>query len=126
MTRRIALSNIFAILVGAVLLAAHLSIVEFGGVKMPYSLVGVYTFFQVCFTLISLFIAFIKIRSADNVGFYFLFTVFGKILVFALVYKDILFIINDNYSKLSILVPMLIYIALEAYYTVKVIESDSN
>ncbi|MEQ8925993.1 MAG: DUF6168 family protein [Fulvivirga sp.] len=128
MIKRLLFYNFIAALAGLLIIVVHTKILDLLEIKLPYSLQEAYIFFQLFFTLFSVFIEIVNRISNTNVGYFFLFTFLIKILVFGLKYEAILFSkeIPELSGRISLLIPMLLYIVFEAYYAVKLIVLSDN
>ena len=126
MIKRLIISNLIALTIGAIVFFAHSYSLKSMQIELNYSLFDVYVFFQLFFLVISSSVEIVNLLSRDNVGYYYLSTFVIKIMVFGVAYRGVLFsdIEMSTSARLSLILPLFIYIIFEAYYTIKFVISS--
>ncbi|QSE98347.1 DUF6168 family protein [Fulvivirga lutea] len=123
MIKRLLSFNIISAILGILVFVIHGYVLSNLDTVLSYSLAGAYVFFQLYFTLFSVVIEIVNRISSSNVGYFYLFTFLIKLLVFGLKYQDILLAPEAPAlsGRISLLIPMLIYVAFEAFYAIKLV-----
>lgn len=108
----------------------HLGILHLLDVELPYNLLNFYLFggissLIICLTFITLPALLPELH--DKVGYMFLFTIFGKLFLWALVFKNLLFseTVFTRMERLSMLIPIFIFLIYEVLVIVKILKKES-
>ena len=108
----------------------HLGVLKLLNVELPYNLLNFYLFAGISSLIICL--SFITLPQLlpelqDKLGFMFLFSVFGKLLLMALVFKNLLFsdILYSRMERLSMLIPIFLFLFYEALVIIKILNKRS-
>ena len=108
----------------------HVGILKLLNVELPYNLLNFYLFagissLIICLTFITLPQLLPELQ--DKLGFMFLFSVFGKLLLMALVFKNLLFsdILYSRMERLSMLIPIFLFLFYEALVIIKILNKRS-
>ena len=108
----------------------HLGVLKLLNVELPYNLLNFYLFagissLIICLTFITLPQLLPELQ--DKLGFMFLFSVFGKLLLMALVFKNLLFsdILYSRMERLSMLIPIFLFLFYEALVIIKILNKRS-
>jgi len=99
-------------------------------VQLPYDLLDFYIFggvssLIICLTFITLPALLPELQ--DKVGYMFLFTIFGKLFLWALFFKNLLFseTVFSRMERLSMLIPIFIFLIYEVLVIVKILKKES-
>ncbi|MFI8377830.1 DUF6168 family protein [Leeuwenhoekiella sp. NPDC079379] len=130
LTKRLISSATLIVVLGVVSYFLHLAILDFLGVELPYSLLNFYLFAAISSLIICLtFISLPDLVPAlhDKLGFMFLFSIFGKLFLLVLVFKDFLFsdVLFSRLERLSMLIPIFIFLVYEVLVIVKILNKNS-
>jgi len=88
---------------------------------LPYSLYSIYVFHFIAYLIIVIGIEFLSKKLPNQVGFFYLASVFIKIGFFVLIFKDSIFA-EDPMSflgRISIIIPFFMFLIFEAIYSGK-------
>ncbi|MBL6449927.1 hypothetical protein JMN32_26680 [Fulvivirga sp. 29W222] len=96
------------------------------GEEMAFSLLGMYIFHFSAYFIICLSVELLYTRLPSQVGYAYLASVFIKIGVFVLVFKSAIFGAEDlsMAERLSIVVPMFLFLIFEATYCGRLMNSQ--
>lgn len=116
MLKRILISAIGILLFTSALFYGHEAILN--AYILPYKLLNTYIFHGVFFIVAVLIIEVVYMLNPAQLGFSYLGVIFAKLGAFILVFNEPLFSQEDlgMKAKLSLVVPLLIYILIEAVY----------
>lgn len=115
-------------LIGALMFLVHQALLTYIKIELTYSLINAYLFFQIFFTLVCVLIELVARKDNSNAGLFYIFTFVIKLLAFGVIYEDVLFSkdVPALSLRMSLLLPMILYIVAEAYYTIKIINPRSK
>lgn len=121
--KRLIIYNFISTVLGTLIYLVHNYILSVNNVDLAYSLELVYIFFQAFFLGMSIFIELVNKINNLNIGYFFMATIVVKIFVFGLLFKDVLFSesVVSTISRLSLVIPMLLYVTFEAFYSIKIV-----
>lgn len=89
------------------------------GESLTYSLNAIYLFHFVAYLIIVVSVELLSKKLPNQVGFFYLASVFIKIGVFVLIFKDAIFAENSmNFlERISIIIPFFMFLTFEAIYS---------
>ena len=116
------LSQILFCIIGAI---THYVAVHFTHAETDF-IWAYYLFFLFSSVFISMYCANYYNKKPDKVGLMFIALMFGKMLIFTLLFSPILFFGNKlNFNaRLNILVPFALFLFLEAWYVYRILNPD--
>jgi hypothetical protein len=95
---------------------------------LSYSIDSIYLFHFIAFIVIVLSVELLSKRLPDQVGYFYLASVFVKIGLFVLVFKDTIF--SDSpmslLERISIIIPFFMFLVLEAIYSGRLMNEVDN
>ena len=96
--------------------------------KLTFSLEGMYLFHFISYVIICLSVEYLNTKLPSQVGYAYLASVFIKIGVFVLVFKSTIFNaeILSMAERLSIIVPMFLFLVLEAIYCGRLMNAQQS
>ncbi|MTI25553.1 hypothetical protein E1163_11415 [Fulvivirga kasyanovii] len=96
------------------------------GEEMTFSLSGMYIFHFIAYFVICLSVELLNTRLPSQVGYAYLASVFIKIGVFVLIFKSAIFGANElnMTERLSVVVPMFVFLIFEAIYCGRLMNSQ--
>ena len=125
MIRRIVVNNIIALITGVVLYFIHTLIISSFQLKLSFSLISIYLFFTIAAIIIISGLELLFEYLASTAGYAFLVSVFLKMGIFVLLFfaggmaeKSLTMI-----DKLSILIPLFIFMGIETSVVIKRLKS---
>ncbi len=118
------------LIVGVALIAYPINFALLGSTadKLPFSLLGVYSFFAISALMIYLSLEFLSGYLGDKIAYLFLFTVMIKLGVFLVIYfgKNSSSVITPLSGKLSMIFALFVFLAIEGFATYKVLISSHS
>ena len=130
LTKPLTTAALIIVALGVVFYFLHLSILDLLDVELPYNLLNFYLFgaissLIICLTFITLPVLLPELR--DKLGFMFLFSIFAKLFLLALIFKNLLFsdAIFTRMERLSMLIPIFIFLIYEVLVIVKILKKHS-
>ena len=125
MLKRLFGNAVLISIVTVILYYVHSYLLSDQGYLLAFSLMSVYIFHAVAYMIICLLVEVVATRLPTQAGYAYLTTVFVKIGVFVLVFKDSILSRQDlpMADRLSLVVPMFIYLILEALYCGRLLNS---
>ncbi|SMG21213.1 hypothetical protein SAMN05661096_01161 [Marivirga sericea] len=95
---------------------------------LTYSINSIYLFHFIAFIIIVLSVELLSQRLPDQVGYFYLASVFVKIGLFVLVFKDTIFASSPlNFlERISIIIPFFMFLVLEAIYSGRLMNAANN
>ncbi|MEH6658794.1 DUF6168 family protein [Leeuwenhoekiella marinoflava] len=130
LTKPLTTAALIIVALGVVFYFLHLSILDLLDVELPYNLLNFYLFgaissLIICLTFITLPELLPELR--DKLGFMFLFSIFAKLFLLALIFKNLLFsdAIFTRMERLSMLIPIFIFLIYEVLVIVKILKKHS-
>lgn len=122
--KRLIITNCIAAVLGAIIYLIHGYLLSQNNLELSYSLERVYLFFQGFFLSVTIFIELVNKVNHLNVGYFFMATFVIKMIVFGVAFHDVLISesVISTASRYSLILPMLIYVAFEAYYSIKIVD----
>jgi len=96
------------------------------GESLSYSLNSIYYFHFAAYLIIVLAVELLNKRMPNQVGFFYLASVFIKIGFFMLLFKDVIFAENPMgfLERISIIIPFLMFLIFEAVYSGKLMNAQ--
>lgn len=96
--------------------------------KLSYSINAIYLFHFLAFLIIVVSVELLSKRLPDQVGYFYLASVFVKIGLFVLVFKDTLFADSPmNFlERISIVIPFFMFLVFEAIYCGRLMNAVDN
>jgi len=130
LTKPLLKTTLIILILGVASYFLHLGVLSVLDVALPYSLINFYLFAGISSLIICLtFITLPQLlpELEDKLGFMFLFSVFGKLLLMALVFKNLLFsdVLYTRMERLSMLIPIFIFLFYEALVIIKILNNRS-
>lgn len=118
--------TMLVLLTGVVLYFVQQYILSAMGQSVGFSVAGMYVFHFVAYIIICLSVEFLYSKLPSQVGYAYLASVFIKIGVFVLVFKSAIFAAESLSmpERLSIVVPMFVFLVLEAVYCGRLMNSQ--
>ncbi|MEM1002183.1 MAG: DUF6168 family protein [Bacteroidota bacterium] len=129
MLKRIFISIVAALIASTVVFYGHNAILSSAELKISFSLFNSYVFHLVFFIIAVLAIEVIFMLNPAQLGFAYLGIIFTKLGAFIVVFKGVLFDQEalPMETRLSLVVPLLIYILPEAFYCARMLKKvDAN
>lgn len=122
--KRLIVTNGIAMVLGAIIFLIHSYLLGVYNAELTFSLERVYLFFQGFFVSFTIFMELVNKVNNLNIGYFFMATIVIKMIVFGVAFQDILNSepVLSNASRYSLILPMLIYVAFEAYYSIKIVD----
>jgi hypothetical protein len=96
------------------------------GESLSYSLSSIYYFHFAAYLIIVLAVELLNKKMPNQVGFFYLASVFIKIGFFMLLFKDVIFAENqmDFLERISIIIPFFMFLIFEAVYSGKLMNAQ--
>ena len=96
------------------------------GESLSYSLNSIYYFHFAAYLIIVLAVELLNKRMPNQVGFFYLASVFIKIGFFMLLFKDVIFAENPMgfLERISIIIPFFMFLIFEAVYSGKLMNAQ--
>lgn len=125
MLKRFALYTGLVIIIAIVMYYAHQHIITDLEANVSFSIMGMYLFHFVSYLVICLGVEYLATKLPSQVGYAYLASVFVKIGLFVLIFKNAIFaeIELNMPERLSIVVPMFVFLILEAVYCGRLMNS---
>jgi CDP-diglyceride synthetase len=94
--------------------------------SLSYSLNAIYYFHFVAYLIIVVSVEFLSKKMPNQVGFFYLASVFIKIGFFVLIFKDTIFAENamNFLERISIIIPFFMFLIFEAIYSGKLMNAQ--
>lgn len=115
---------------GVVFYFLHLGVLNVLNVELPYNLLNFYLFgaissLIICLTFITLPELLPELH--DKLGFMFLFSIFAKLLLLALIFRNLLFsdTVFTRMERLSMLIPIFVFLIYEVLVLTKILKKHS-
>lgn len=97
-------------------------------INLPFSLLKVYVFFAVFSLIICLLLNILStVKKMENqIGLYYLASIFLKLPIFGATFYNSIFKITLNTNqRLSLVIPMMVFLAVEVFFTAKILSKKS-
>lgn len=113
-------------MITVILYVTHIYLLDYAGEEMTFSLLGMYIFHFVAYFVICLSVELLYTRLPSQVGYAYLASVFIKIGIFVLIFKSAIFGANElnMTERLSVVVPMFVFLIFEAIYCGRLMNSQ--
>ncbi|WP_031426794.1 DUF6168 family protein [Flavimarina sp. Hel_I_48] len=115
---------------GIVFYFLHLGVLNVLNVELPYNLLNFYLFgaissLIICLTFITLPELLPELH--DKLGFMFLFSIFAKLLLLALIFRNLLFsdTVFTRMERLSMLIPIFVFLIYEVLVLTRILKKHS-
>ncbi len=128
MTKRFLRFTVIFISVSILLYISHKYLLSFAGATLSYTLLDIYLFHFIASFSICAIVEWLSSKLPNQVGYIYLSTIFIKIGVFVLIFKPIIFGVEDlpMSERFSIIVPMFIYLIIEVIYSGSIMNAINN
>lgn len=128
MIKRFLSFTLLVVMITVILYVVHIYALDYVGQETAFSLMGMYTFHFVAYLIICLSVEYLYTRLPSQVGYAYLASVFIKIGVFVLVFKSTIFGAEElnMAERLSIVVPMFLFLVFEATYCGRLMNSQQT
>lgn len=130
LTKPLLITALTIVSLGVVFYFLHLGVLTVLEVELPYNLLSFYLFggissLVICLTFKSL--PELIPETHDKLGFMFLFSIFGKLFLLALIFKNLLFsdTLFSRMERLSMLIPIFVFLLYEVFSIVKILKKYS-
>ena len=128
MLKRFIPFTIMVAMITVILFVVHIYALDYLGEALRFSLTSMYIFHAIAYMVICLCVEFLYSKMPNQVGYAYLASVFIKIGLFVLVFKAEIF--GDEplsmAERLSVVVPLFLFIAFEAIYCGKLMNSAGS
>lgn len=97
-------------------------------INLPFSLLKVYVFFAVFSLIICLLLNILStVKKMENqIGLYYLASIFLKLPIFGATFYNSIFKITLNTNqRLSLVIPMMVFLAVEVFFIAKILSKKS-
>ncbi|UII34236.1 DUF6168 family protein [Fulvivirga ulvae] len=113
-------------MISVILYVSHMYTLDYIGEVVTFSISGMYIFHFIACFIICLSVELLYTRLPSQVGYAYLASVFIKIGVFVLVFKSAIFGPNElnMTERLSVVVPMFMFLIFEAIYCGRLMNSQ--
>ena len=130
LTKPLTTAALIIVALGVVFYFLHLGVLDLLDIELPYNLFNFYLFgaissLIICLTFITLPELLPELH--DKLGFMFLFSIFAKLFLLALIFKNLLFsdTVFTRMERLSMLIPIFIFLIYEVLVIVKILKKHS-
>ncbi|GAA0892280.1 hypothetical protein GCM10009122_19590 [Fulvivirga kasyanovii] len=126
MIKRFLSFTVVVVMLTVILYVVHIYLLDYMGEEMTFSLSGMYIFHFIAYFVICLSVELLNTRLPSQVGYAYLASVFIKIGVFVLIFKSAIFGANElnMTERLSVVVPMFVFLIFEAIYCGRLMNSQ--
>lgn len=128
MIKRFLLFTLLVTMLTVIIYVVHIYSLDYVGQETSFSLVGMYTFHFIASLVICLSVEVLNTKLPSQVGYAYLASVFIKIGVFVLVFKSAILSTEalNMTERLSIVVPMFLFLVFEATYCGRLMNSQQT
>lgn len=125
MFKRFVLYTGFVVIIALLLYFAHTYLLSTSKSSISFSIFDIYLFHFISYLVICLGVEFMAIKLPSQVGYAYLASVFVKIGLFVLIFKNAIFseIALTMPERLSLVLPMFVFLILEAAYCGRLMNS---
>ncbi|WP_375579938.1 DUF6168 family protein [Marivirga tractuosa] len=128
MLKRLIISTLFSVAIATAVLFTQKWYIDSVNEALSYSINSIYLFHFIAFIAIIFSIELLSKKLPDQVGYFYLASVFVKIGLFVLVFKDTLF--SDSplnfLERISIIIPFFMFLVMEAIYSGRLMNAVDN
>lgn len=126
MIKRLILFTIAIVILATSVLLIQKWYISSQGENLSYSLNAIYIFHFIAYLIIVVVVELLSKKLPNQVGFFYLASVFIKIGFFVLIFKDAIFAENPmNFlERISIIIPFFMFLVFEAIYSGKLMNAQ--
>lgn len=125
MAKRFLLFIILACIVSILLFKLHAFLISSQNETLSFALFSVYLFHFVATLIICLAVEILSTKLPNQVGYLYLASVFVKIGFFVIIFKNVIFSVEEMafIDRISIIIPMFLYLIAEAIYSGRIMNA---